>query len=213
MKNIAYSSIVIILGLSSLVSYSQSIPVGMQIYDEYYEPLFNEVELLKEPIAQKSLALISFFSRIDKENRELCDFIFKSLEVEENKFWEICYTLHESELVDLFEQQVVKISDQIFSTYIFYKAVIDNESLNFSFFLNNYLNYENRITDTIVPVINTFNYKQIEKKLKPIILKKWLEIEKEGNHQDSLKYLDLFWFYLSPQVLNFIKKQIKTVAR
>ncbi len=179
-----------------------------QIYDEYYEPLFNEVELLKEPIAQKSLALISFFSRIDKENREFCDFIFKSLEVEENKFWEICYALHESELVDLFEQQVVKISDQIFSTYIFYKAVIDNESLNFSFFLNNYLDYENRITDTIVPVINTFNYKQIENKLKPIILKKWLEIEKEGNHQDSLKYLDLFWFYLSPQVLNFIKKQI-----
>lgn len=179
-----------------------------QIYDEYYEPLFNEIELLKEPVAQKSLALISFFSRIDKENREFCDFIFKSLEVEENKFWEICYALHESELVDLFEQQVVKISDQIFSTYIFYKAVIYNELLNFSFFLNNYLDYENRITDTIVPVINTFSYKQIETKLKPIILKKWLEIEKEGNHQDSLKYLDLFWFYLSPQVLNFIKKQI-----
>ncbi len=179
-----------------------------QIYDEYYEPLFNEVELLKEPIAQKSLALISFFSRIDKENREFCDFIFKSLEVEENKFWEICYALHESELVDLFEQQVVKISDQIFSTYIFYKAVIENDSLSFGFFLDNYLDYENRITDTIVPVINTFNYKQIEKKLKPVILQKWIDIEKEGNHQDSLKYLDLFWFYLSPQVLNFIKKQI-----
>ncbi len=179
-----------------------------QIYDEYFEPLFKEVELLKEPIAQKSLALISFFSRIDKENREFCDFIFKCLDVEENKFWEICYALNESELVDLFEQQVVKISDQIFSTYIFYKAVIDNETLSFSFFLDNYLDYENRITDTIVPVINTFNYKQIEKKLKLKILNKWLDIEKEGNHQDSLKYLDLFWFYLSPQVLNFIKKQI-----
>lgn len=179
-----------------------------QIYDEYFEPLFNEVGLLKKPIAQKSLALISFFSRIDKENRKLCDLIFKSFEIEENKFWEICYELHESELVDLFEQQVVKISDQIFSTYIFYKVVIDNEVLNFSFFLDNYLDYENRITDTIIPVINTFNYKQIEKKLKPVVLKKWLEIEKKENYQDSLKYLDLFWFYLSPQVFHFIKKQI-----
>jgi len=179
-----------------------------QIYDEYFEPLFQEVELLKEPIAQKSLALISFFSRIDKENRELSDYIFKNLEVEENKFWEVCYALHESELVDLFEQQVVKISDQIFSTYIFYKAVIENETLSFNFFLNNYLDYENRITDTIVPVINTFNYKHIEKKLKPLILKKWLEIEKQGENQNSLKYLDLFWFYLSPQVINFLKKQI-----
>ena len=179
-----------------------------QIYDEYFEPLFTEVELLKEPIAQKSLALISFFSRIDKDNRELCDFIFENQNMEESKFWEICYALHESELVDLFEQQVVKISDQIFSTYIFYKAVIENETLSFNFFLNNYLDYENRIRDTIVPVINTFNYKQIEKKLKPLILKKWFEIEKEGNKQNSLKYLDLFWFYLSPQVLYFLKKQI-----
>lgn len=179
-----------------------------QIYDEYFEPLFNEVELLKEPIAQKSLALISFFSRIDKENRELCDFIFDNLKMEESKFWEICYALHESELVDLFEQQVVKISDQIFSTYIFYKAVIENEILAFSFFLNNYLEYENRITDTIVPVIKTFNYKQIEEKLKPLILKKWFAIENEGNDQKSLKYLDLFWFYLCPQVLNFLKKKI-----
>lgn len=179
-----------------------------QIYDEYFEPLFKEIELLKEPIAQKTLALISFFSRIDKENREFCDFIFKSLEVEENKFWEVCYALHESELVDLFEQQVVKISDQIFSTYIFYKAVIEKEILSFNFFLDNYLNYENRIIDTIVPVIDTFNYKHIEEKLKPLILKKWLEIEKQGENHNSLKYLDLFWFYLCPQVINFLKKQI-----
>jgi hypothetical protein len=70
------------------------------------------------------------------------------------------------------------------------------------------LDYENRIADTIVPIINTFNYKQIEKKLKPLILKKWLELEKQCNNQNSLKYLDLFWFYLSPEVINFIKKQI-----
>jgi|GEM_PF-1132220 len=179
-----------------------------QIYDEYFEPLFKEVELLKEPIAQISLALISFFSRIDKENRKLCDFIFESLKVEESKFWEICYTLHELELVDLFEQQVVKISDQVFSTYIFYKVVIENETLSFSFFINNYLDYENRIKDTIIPIINTFNYKEIERKIKPLIFKKWLEVEKEGGNQSSLKYLDLFWFYLSPQVLCFLKKQI-----
>lgn len=179
-----------------------------QIYDEYFEPLFTEVDLLKEPIAQRALAIISFFSRIDKSNRDFCDFIFGNLNFDETRFWEICYSLHESELVDLFEQQVVKVSDQIFATYIFYKAVIENAVLNFNFFLDNYLDYENKIIDTIVPVINTFNYKHIESKLKPIILKKWLEIEKEGNYQSSIKYLDIFWFYLSPQVFAYLKKQI-----
>jgi len=181
-----------------------------QIYDEYFEPLFKEVELLREPIVQKSLALISFFSLINKDNRELCDPIFEKLNIEESKFWEICYELHEAELVDLFEHQIVKISDQIFSTYIFYKTVIENEVLSFNFFLNNYLDYESRIKDTIIPVINTFNYKHIEKKLKPLIFTKWLDIEKKDNNQESLRYLDLFWFYLDPQVLNFLKKQIDT---
>lgn len=179
-----------------------------QIYDEYFEPLFQEVELLKKSEAQKALAIISFFSRIDKSNRNFCDFIFENLNIDETRFWEICYSLHESELVDLFEQQVVKISDQIFATYIFYKAVIENSILNFSFFLDNYLDYENRILDTIVPVINTFNYKHIETKLKPIILKKWLAIEEQCNYQNSIKYLDLFWFYLCPQLFAYLKKQI-----
>lgn len=179
-----------------------------QIYDEYFEPLFYEVAILKESTTLKSLAIISFFSKIDRKNRELCDLIFKNLEIEENMFWEICYTLHEFELVDLFEKQVVKISDQIFSTYIFYKSVIEKETLSFNFFLDNYLDYENRIRDTIVPIINTFNYKHIEEKLKPLILKKWLDIVKLQENQNSMKYLDLFWFYLSSQVINYLKKQI-----
>lgn len=179
-----------------------------EIYDEYFEPLFNEVSLLKEPITLKALALISFFSRVDKSNREFCDYIFNSLEIDENQFWEICYSLHESELVDLFEQQVVKISDQIFSTYIFYKSVIDTETLSFDFFLDNYLDYENRIKDTIIPVLNTFNYKKIEIKLKPIIINKWIEIEKHNDFQNALMFLDLFWFYLGSQVFIFIKKSI-----
>ncbi len=179
-----------------------------QIYDEYFEPLFTEVPLLKKPITLKALALIAFFSRIDKSNREFCDYIFSSLEIDEEQFWEICYSLHESELVDLFEQQIVKVSDQIFATYIFYKAVIENETLSFNFFLDNYLDYENKIQDTIVPILNTFDYKKIEVKLKPIIINKWIEIEKQNEYKNSLMFLDLFWYYLGSQVFIFLKKQI-----
>ena len=179
-----------------------------QIYDEYFEPLYSEVLLLKEPITLKTLALISFFSRIDKSNRGFCDNVFGRLEISENLFWETCYSLHEYELVDLFEQQVVKISDQIFATYIFYEAVIESEVISLNFFLDNYLDYENRIKDTLMPVLNMFNYKKIEHKLKPIILDKWVEIEKHSNFQKSLKYIDLFWFYLGPQFFVFLKKHI-----
>jgi len=184
-----------------------------QIYDEYFDPIFKEVQILNEPITQKVLALISFFGRIDKENREFCDSVFLGLGINENQFWEICYLLNENELVDLFEQHVVKISDQIFSTYIFYKIVIDLEKIKFTFFLDNYLDYENRIKDTIIPVINTFNYKKIEVNLKPIVVRKWNEISLQNNYEKSLKFLDLFWFYLSSQVIVSLKKHIDSLEK
>lgn len=179
-----------------------------QIYDQYFDPLFNEVELLKEPITLKALAIISFFSRIDKENRNECDFIFSSLNLSENEFWEVCYSLHEHELVDLFEQQVVKISDQIFSTYIFYKVVVLNQYLDFNFFLDRFIDYKYRLEDTIIPIANTFNYAIVESKLKPFVVDKWFKIKDSISVHERLKFLDLFWFYLPLETLNFLRKEI-----
>nr|WP_321229666.1 hypothetical protein [uncultured Psychroserpens sp.] len=179
-----------------------------QIYEEYFNPILNEVELLNDTNKLIALSVISFFGKIDKDNRDLCNNIFPNLKIEEDDFWEICYSLNENELVDLFEYQVVKISDQIFSTYIFYKAVIHMEVIGFDFFLNNYLDYKSRISDTIIPVLNTFNYKKVEGKLKPIVLEKWNIISSSGDYEKSIKFLDLFWFYLSSQVLVFFKRDI-----
>jgi DNA polymerase III delta prime subunit len=178
-----------------------------QIYEEYFTPIFNEVEILNNKNTLISLAIISFFGKIDKENRNFCEKIFSKFNFDEDAFWETCYDLNESELVDL-EFNIVRMTDQVFSTYIFYKAVIDKEYLSFKFFLDNFLDYENRISDTIIPVINTFDYKKIEDKLKNQIIRKWQEVELENIRDKSLKFLDLFWYYLYPQTLVYFRKHI-----
>ncbi|WP_167619104.1 ATP-binding protein [Maribellus sediminis] len=182
-----------------------------QIYEEYYNPIIHEIPMLSDTNTLIVLAIISFFGKIDKDNRTLCEKIFTNINIDEDSFWNICYQLNEKELVDLFESQIVKVSDQIFSTFVFYKSVIDLEKLEFRFFLDLFLDYEYRIKDTLIPVLNTFNYKKIENKLKPQVLRKWNEIEKVNNHENSLKYLHLFWFYLSPQTLIYAKKYINSI--
>lgn len=185
-----------------------SLTDASQIYDEYFKKLFQEVGLLRENRVLIALALISFFGTINKENREFCEDAFLKVKLDEEDFWEICYKLNEFEVVNLYENQIVKIPDQILSTYIFYKVVVEKESLNFRFFLDNYLGFENRIIDTIVPVIRIFSYKKVEEKLKSHILSKWNEIDHLNDFDKSLKYLDLFWFYLYPQVLVYFKNHI-----
>jgi hypothetical protein len=188
-----------------------SLTDASQIYDEYFKKFFQEVDLLKEDKVLISLALIAFFGTISRENQEFCNNIFLKVKLEEEYFWEICYKLNEFEVVDLYEQQIVKISDQILSTYIFYKVVVEKESLCFRFFLDNYLESENRIIDTIVPVIKIFSYKKVEEKIKIHILYKWEEIEHLNSFDKSLKYLDLFWFYLYPQILVYFKRYIDSL--
>jgi hypothetical protein len=182
-----------------------------QIFEEYYKPIFTEVKILSERNTLICLAVLSFFNRIDRENREFCDDIFRKLNFDEEIFWGICYSLNENELVDLYEKQVVKFSDQIFSTYIFYKVVVDLELIKFKFFLDNYLDYKSRINDTIIPVINIFSYKKIEEKLKTQILLKWDDIKQHNQFDSTFVYIDLFWFYLNPQIFSYLKKHIDSL--
>lgn len=93
----------------------------------------------------------------------------------------------------MFENQIVKISDQILSTYLYYKAVIDKEVLPFSFFLNNYLStHKYRFKDVVFSVVNTFNYKEIESKIRTQILAKWTEIKQSNNFNNQIEFFDLF---------------------
>lgn len=174
-----------------------------QIFEEYFYPIFNDFKILNENKILIAVALISFFGRINKEDRSLCDKIFQV--IDENSFWESCYKLNEFELVDLFEQQIVKISDQILSTYLFYKVVIDKEVLNFNFFLDNFSDYKYRMRDTLFPVINTFNYKKIEDKIKSKIVNRWKHVACNNQRKEIFEFIDLFWFYLTSQIISFFK--------
>ena len=42
-----------------------------------------------------------------------------SFGIQPEEFWELVDVLHKNEIVDLYEDEVVKISDQILSTYLF----------------------------------------------------------------------------------------------
>ena len=182
------------------------------VYEEYFSPIFKDIEILSDKKALSVLALISFFGKIDVDNRKLCDELFPQLNFSEEEFWTYCKVLNEEELVDMFENQIVKISDQILSTYLYYKAVIDKEGLPFSFFLNNYLStHKYRFKDVVFSVVNTFNYKEIESKIRTQILAKWTEIKQSNNFNNQIEFFDLFFIYLPREILNFANDYIDSL--
>lgn len=102
-----------------------------QLMDCYYLPVIELVEESMGRNALKVLAAISFHrvvSRDDRNTRQIYDFTG----VQENEFWHLAESLHKLEIVDMFEKEVVKFSDQQLMAYTFYNIFIDRKILPFA---------------------------------------------------------------------------------
>jgi len=164
-----------------------------KIYDSYYDEVVKEIDELGDIAFLKVLGIISFFKTIGKGYRNNEE-IFSAFGITENEFWEKVITLHQMELVDLFDNEVVKISDQILATYFFYKTFIRDGILNFSMLITNfYENQHRRFRDMIYPVTNTFGFEHIKEKINSALDQAWLYFEDDESL--LLKFLSTFWIF------------------
>lgn len=181
-----------------------------KIYDSYYDEAIKEVGELREMSFIKVLGIISFFNTIGKEY-ESAEKIYSVFEIKKSEFWEIVIKLHQMELVDLFENEVVKVSDQVFAMYFFYKSFIRDGILDFYILLENfYENYQLRFKDVLYPVVETFGFKQIQDKIHGSIEKAWLFFK--NNDPIFANFLRIFWILKQDATLAHIKKQIDNLS-
>lgn len=179
------------------------------IYDKYFESISNDIDEFQNINLIKSLAIISFFKIISKDNKTLNQQIFKVFEMTENEFWESIYAIHQlgSEIIDLFEDQLVKISDQILTNYVFYKVFIKDKSLSYSIILNNFFDdYNKQIKDSIIPITNSFGYENIKEKIDDELNTKWNHVKDDFNK--AIAFLKVFWYFKPSLTLVFVQSEI-----
>ncbi len=142
------------------------------IYDIYFSKSINEIEELNDGNLLRTLGIISFNRSFNKENIEFNNTAFEVFKISENDFWENIFKLHDLELVDLFEKQIVKISDQIIAEYFFYYIFIKEKIIDFSVILNLYLeNFSGKIRDNLYPILSNFDQFKIMEELKDSVNK------------------------------------------
>lgn len=179
------------------------------LYDQYFQKVKNDLSFLDNKENLKALGIISFFGVLEKNN----DYIKNILEIEFNinwnKLWETLIELEKVELVDIFQNEVAKISDQVLATYVFYKTFIDENfaSINYSNWLYHFIDkYDSKINKTLIDLINTFGYSELRERVTSLIfdVQKKLELDT----QNFYKFLGIFWFYREVDTLLFVKKWI-----
>ena len=177
------------------------------VYDVYYKSLSGEVEIFKDIKLMKVLAIISFYRSIDKTNEIQTTQIEENFNIKIDFLWGKVKELNYLEIVDLYEDEVVKISDQILSTYLFYKVVYIENILDIDLFIRKlFLNQNQRLNEVIIPIINSFDSDFVIEKLKIPFNK--LKKEFESDSYREFELIKFFWYLDRTGNLVYLKKLI-----
>jgi hypothetical protein len=177
------------------------------LYDSYFERVIKDFDLAKDKPVLKALGIISFFFSIHRNDKEFLDKLLKLFGLNYYEFNEAIDELHKQELVEV-QYDIVRVSDQILATYIFYKVFIKEQLLPYRVLLDNYFpKWTTRFRDTIIPANNSFGYDNVLGKIDGVLNEYLAAI-----YHDDAKVLDffsLFWFYKPVETLAYFHNKIK----
>lgn len=180
------------------------------LYDEYFRTIITDSPLTSNSDILKTASIISFFRSIDFQNNKLMEEIRNIFSIDPQKFYEYSIQLSKYEIVDLYKNDIVKISDQVLSTYIFYLAIFKEKITPLNIYTQNFFpSYANRIRDAYYAVLSAFNRDSIIEETKPELEKIW--VEHHGDESYLLKLASIFFFLLQDKVLLLVKKRTKRI--
>lgn len=184
------------------------------LYEKYFKKISEEIGVFNNPIILKSLAIISFFGVLDRNNEELKTILSSKFDIDWNELWTAIMELHNSEILDVYSNEIVKVSDQVLATYAFYKCYIDDKSavINYAEWIATFIEkFSNRIRATLIDVNNTFTYHHIKELVLPHLNMVIEQIKSDQEQQYA--FYDLFWFYKGRDCLLYLKKWIMSLPQ
>lgn len=135
-----------------------------QLYEVYFKEAFDTIKKIDHINALKVLELISFFRTISRDQTNINQKIYTYFDLDDKTFWQTCDQLYQHEFVDLYDNQIVKISDQILATYLFYQAFFVSEVLDFKLLVKYFIDFDVNFYDAINPLLIAYEYKEIQRK-------------------------------------------------
>ena len=187
----------------------QSINDISALYDEYFSSIKEDLQNFGESNLLKAAGIIAFLRAVDRTNEQMMLGVEKAFRIPRDVFWDCAFRLHELEMVDMYEDEVVRISDQVLSTYLFYSAFLKEKVLDFSDILQNYFpGFRSKINDSLYPVMSAFDQNTVSNLIRPKVQNKWDNLAVVNDDESLLALAESFWHLLPETTLSFIKKRL-----
>lgn len=186
------------------------------LYDEYFGTIAKDLSDLKNADLLKAAGVISLFRFIDRTQEDMFNKIVESFGLQSSVLWDNVLRLHDMEMVDLYEKEIARISDQVLRTYLLYKAFIKDQVLDFAVILNKFFGNEAyalseyRLKDAIYPVLDAFSHRFVSERIHRHVDHKWSLLR--NDEENLLRLMDVFWFLKETHTLFYLKERIDAVV-
>ena len=180
------------------------------LYDQYFSSIRQDLVQLADGKYLQVAGVTSFFRAIDRSQAKQMDLIADEFDVSEEVFWASALDLHNMEILDVYEDEVVRISDQVLSSYLFYLACFKERVLGLAALFGPKLfpRMRARLVDALNPVLETFDSDIIKQALEPALSTAWEQRARAGDDDGLVHLMDAFGKVLPTRTLREIQRRI-----
>lgn len=192
----------------------ESIGNVTDLVEEYFKGIktdFND-ELENNELL-KVAAIYSFLNVVNLKDENNLVLMAQIANLEKTDFLRMTEKLHSMEILDIYEGEVAKASDQILSTYIYYLVIFDKKLLHYSELIETYFpKLKNRIIENLNGVFSYFYQKENYELIKEEINNVYVDLKEKSD--DKLEdFLHTFWFALELETLAYLQEKIEQLPK
>lgn len=190
----------------------ESIQDVSALFDEYYSAVREKLDAFGDPRLIRVAGIVAFFGTLDRADEARMEQVAATFGVPSDAFWDMAERLHRMELLEMYENEVVKIADQVLATYLFYLACFKVHVLDFTIFLGDFYPHpRERLMDALKPVMSAFGSTSLLTLLRPHVERAWDAAAQAADEDRLLHMAADFWFLRPSEALILMHERIEAM--
>lgn len=194
----------VLAGRIALKNGLSSIYNSVDIFKYYYGEIIEKESFDRKKII--SAFVITLLGPFEYQSSEIAIKILRENKINEDEFYELCYELNDSEIIDLYMDKAVRISDQSMGDYLLYYVLIEKRHVVLADVIK-YLfkKYKHKLIYALNTIIRLFNSKECLNYIKDQVNEVWNTIEDDN---EKFEYVKTFHTINEERSLAYIKNKI-----
>ena len=174
------------------------------IFAQYYGKIIETTELTKDAI--NALFVVSLLGTIRyKEKSIIAKKILELMNINSERFIILCHDLNDRELIDLYQDEVVKVSDQSLGNYILEYVLIEKKTISiFQLLQTGFPEFKNKLVYALNTLIKLFYSEDAKNYIEEQVNISW----NMADESQQAEYLKCFHALNEEKSLSILKQKI-----